>query len=109
LNALETLVEEIVTAVSGESCTDGAMCSYQCPDGYLKAQWPTAQGSTGQSVGGINCTDGKLYRTNADYETLCVAGVQALSVQNTLSESVCFCRTDYPGKFGLFVTFPLHA
>jgi hypothetical protein len=38
-----------------------------------------------------------LVRTNTDYETLCVAGVQALSVQNTLSSAVCICRTDYPG------------
>lgn len=97
-NSLETLVESIVTAVSGESCTEGAFCSYQCPEGYLKSQWPSTQGATGQSVGGIKCSGGKLVRTNTDYETLCIAGVQALSVQNTLSETVCICRTDYPGK-----------
>ncbi|OKL55337.1 hypothetical protein UA08_09354 [Talaromyces atroroseus] len=97
LNSLETLVEEIVTAVSGESCTDGAMCSYQCPDGYLKSQWPSAQGSTGQSVGGITCKNGKLYRTNTDYDTLCIAGVEGVTVKNTMSSLVSVCRTDYPG------------
>lgn len=98
-NSLETLVENIVTAVTGESCTEGAYCSYQCPAGHLKAQWPSTQGATGQSVGGIKCSGGKLVRTNTDYETLCVAGVQALSVKNTLSDTVCICRTDYPGRF----------
>lgn len=97
MNALDTLVDAIVTAVGGQSCTEGAMCSYHCPEGYLKSQWPSTQGSTGQSVGGITCTNGKLHRTNKEYETLCVAGVQALSVQNTLNDTVCLCRTDYPG------------
>ncbi|KUL87069.1 hypothetical protein ZTR_05719 [Talaromyces verruculosus] len=96
-NSLETLVENIVTAVTGESCTEGAFCSYQCPEGYLKSQWPSTQGATGQSVGGIKCSGGKLVRTNTDYDTLCIPGVQALSVKNTLSETVCICRTDYPG------------
>lgn len=98
-NSLETLVENIVTAVIGESCTEGAFCSYQCPEGYLKSQWPSTQGATGQSVGGIKCSGGKLVRTNTDYDTLCIPGVQALSVKNTLSDVVCICRTDYPGKF----------
>lgn len=97
-NALETLVENIVTAVTGESCTEGAFCSYQCPAGYLKSQWPSTQGATGQSVGGIKCSGGKLVRTNTDYETLCIAGVSGVTVKNTLSSVVSVCRTDYPGK-----------
>ncbi|RAO66661.1 uncharacterized protein BHQ10_002673 [Talaromyces amestolkiae] len=96
-NALETLVETIVTAVTGESCTEGAFCSYQCPAGYLKSQWPSTQGATGQSVGGIKCSGGKLHRTNTDYETLCIAGVSGVTVKNTLSSVVSVCRTDYPG------------
>lgn len=96
-NSLETLVESIVTAVTGESCTEGAFCSYQCPAGYLKSQWPSTQGATGQSVGGVKCSGGKLVRTNTDFETLCIPGVQALNVKNTLSSIVCICRTDYPG------------
>lgn len=100
-NALESLVENIVTAVSGQSCTEGAFCSYQCPAGYLKSQWPKTQGATGQSVGGIKCSNGKLYRTNTEFDTLCISGVPALSAKNTLSETVCICRTDYPGKFSM--------
>ncbi|EED15639.1 SUN domain protein (Uth1), putative [Talaromyces stipitatus ATCC 10500] len=96
-NSLATLVENIVTAVQGQSCTEGAFCSYQCPEGYLKSQWPSTQGATGQSVGGIRCSNGKLVRTNTNYDTLCIPGVPALSVKNTLSEMVCLCRTDYPG------------
>lgn len=106
LNALESAVESIVTAVSGQGCTEGAMCSYQCPEGYLKSQWPSTQGSTGQSIGGVTCTNGKLVRTNKDFDTLCVAGVQALSVQNKLDSTVCLCRTDYPGKFYPFFPHP---
>lgn len=97
-NSIETLVESIVTAVTGESCTEGAFCSYQCPAGYLKSQWPSTQGATGQSVGGVKCSNGKLVRTNPEYETLCIAGVPGVTVKNTLDSLVSVCRTDYPGK-----------
>ncbi|CRG89065.1 hypothetical protein PISL3812_06100 [Talaromyces islandicus] len=97
LNSLGTLVESIVTAVSGQSCTEGAMCSYHCPPGYLKSQWPKTQGATGQSVGGLTCKGGKLHRTRTDQDTLCIPGVQAVTVENQLRGVVSVCRTDYPG------------
>ncbi|KAL2850126.1 hypothetical protein BJX68DRAFT_94120 [Aspergillus pseudodeflectus] len=92
------LVSEIVTAITGDSCTEGAMCSYACPPGYQKAHWPSAQGATGQSVGGLRCKGGKLYKTNPDLsDTLCIKGVGGVKVKNTLSQHVAVCRTDYPG------------
>ena len=91
------MISDIVTAVSGESCIDGAMCSYACPAGYQKAHWPSTQGSTGQSVGGLQCKGGKLYRTNKDHTTLCIEGTGGVEVENNVGEQVAVCRTDYPG------------
>ena len=93
-------VTEIVTAVpGGDGCKPGAMCSYACPPGYQKSQWPSAQGSTGQSVGGLSCSsNGKLTLTNPDLsKTLCIRGTGAVIVQNKLSNNAAICRTDYPG------------
>ena len=95
-----SLVTHIVTAVpGGKGCIPGAMCSYACPPGYQKSQWPSTQGSTGQSVGGIRCNaNGKLSLTNPDLsKTLCIKGTGATSVQNKLSSNAAICRTDYPG------------
>ena len=94
-------VNHIDTAVAGgENCTSGAMCSYACPPGYQKSQWPTQQGSTGQSVGGLMCnSNNKLVKTNPDLSsTLCVKGTGATKVVNKLSTSAAICRTDYPGE-----------
>lgn len=91
------LISDIVTAVTGDSCTEGAMCSYACPAGYQKAHWPSTQGSTGQSVGGLQCKGGKLYRTNKDHKTLCIEGTGGVEVQNKVGKHVAVCRTDYPG------------
>ncbi|KAL4803206.1 hypothetical protein BDV18DRAFT_163261 [Aspergillus unguis] len=92
------LISDIVTAVTGDSCTSGAMCSYACPAGYQKSQWPSTQGSTGQSVGGLQCKGGKLYLTNKDLsDKLCISGVGGVKAQNKLSQQVAICRTDYPG------------
>lgn len=89
-------VTDIVTSTSG-GCISGAMCSYACPAGYQKSQWPSTQGSTGQSVGGLYCKNGLLYLTNSDYSTLCIEGTGGVYVKNQLSEQVAVCRTDYPG------------
>ncbi|KAK2758373.1 Secreted beta-glucosidase sun1 [Arachnomyces sp. PD_36] len=92
------MVSDIRTALTGETCADGAMCSYACPAGYQKSQWPSTQGSTGQSVGGLECRGGKLYLTNSSYsKKLCIPGTGNVMVKNTLSEGVAVCRTDYPG------------
>ena len=91
-------VTAITTVVSGGSCTEGAMCSYACPPGYQKSQWPSTQGSTGQSVGGLSCSGGKLQLTNPSLsKNLCIQGVGGVNVSNTLSTNAAICRTDYPG------------
>jgi len=74
------------------------MCSYACPAGYQKSQWPTSQGSTGQSVGGIQCSNGKLHLTNPSLSSsLCIAGAGGVQAQNNAGGVVAICRTDYPG------------
>ena len=77
-----------------------AMCSYACPPGYQKSQWPATQGANGESVGGIMCgTDGKLHLTNPGLsKNLCIQGTGKVNVKNTLSENAPICRTDYPGE-----------
>ncbi|KAE8136529.1 hypothetical protein BDV38DRAFT_284012 [Aspergillus pseudotamarii] len=93
-----SFVTDIVTAVSGDKCKDGAMCSYACPAGYQKSQWPSTQGSTGQSVGGLQCKNGKLYLTNPTLsKKLCIEGTGGVHAQNKLGVEIAICRTDYPG------------
>ncbi|KAK6437463.1 Sperm-associated antigen 4 protein [Oleoguttula sp. CCFEE 5521] len=93
----------ILTAIHGGGCTEGSYCSYACPAGYQKAQWPTTQGATGQSVGGILCQGGKLHLTNTAMSSkLCMPGTSKVDVQvqNKLSSNAAVCRTDYPGTEG---------
>ncbi|CAC9895852.1 unnamed protein product [Aureobasidium pullulans] len=80
-------------------CSEGMYCSYACPAGYQKAHWPTTQGLTGQSVGGLLCKNGKLHKTNPNYKTLCITGSSEVTVlvRNEMSTSAAVCRTDYPG------------
>lgn len=90
----------IMTVTSGGSCTEGSYCSYACPPGYQKSQWPTTQGSTGQSVGGLKCSGGKLHLTNPSMcASLCMKGSEKVQilVQNKMTKNVAVCRTDYPG------------
>jgi hypothetical protein len=99
----------IRTATTGDSCTEGAYCSYACPAGYQKSQWPTTQGATGQSVGGIQCQGGKLRLTNsAMSKKLCMTGASEveIKIENNLGQNVAVCRTDYPGTEG--ETVPLN-
>lgn len=94
-------VTEIHTAVEGgKGCIPGAMCSYACPPGYQKTQWPAAQGLKGESVGGLLCNDNKkLELTNPDLsKKLCMKGTGATQVENKLSQNCAICRTDYPGE-----------
>ena len=91
-------VVSMSTEVAGGSCKEGSMCSYACPPGYQKSQWPSTQGSTGQSVGGLACQNGKLRLTNAALSTnLCIKGVGNVNVKNSLGTNAAICRTDYPG------------
>ncbi|KAI4164387.1 MAG: hypothetical protein LQ342_002034 [Letrouitia transgressa] len=91
---------DIKTGVNGgQNCSAGALCSYACPPGYQKSQWPAVQGVSGQSVGGLQCnSDNKLQLTNPELsKTLCIRGTGATKVQNKLSNNAAICRTDYPG------------
>ncbi|KAL8841488.1 MAG: hypothetical protein Q9170_000871 [Blastenia crenularia] len=95
----ESVVDIVTGIAGGKNCSSGAMCSYACPPGYQKSQWPSTQGSSGQSVGGLQCnSDGKLELTNPDLsKTLCIKGTGATTVQNKLNTNAAICRTDYPG------------
>ncbi|KAF7952802.1 hypothetical protein EAE96_006028 [Botrytis aclada] len=87
----------INTLTSG-GCVKGAFCSYACPAGYQKSQWPTAQGSTGESIGGLYCnSNGMLELSRTTTKQLCTAGSGNVKVENKLSSTVAVCRTDYPG------------
>jgi len=106
---------DIETATSGtcsgsNCCAEGNFCSYACPPGYQKSQWPTMQGATGQSIGGLLCQGGKLHLTNPGLSnTLCIPGAQQVNVmvKNTMNQQTAVCRTDYPGTEG--ETVPLDA
>jgi hypothetical protein len=80
-------------------CLEGSFCSYACPEGYMKFQWPSLQGATGQSVGGLFCQNGKLHLTNPSVKSLCAPGTNNIKVyvENKLSQNVAICRTNYPG------------
>ncbi|RAR04985.1 FCH-domain-containing protein [Stemphylium lycopersici] len=106
--------DDITTVVKGSCsdgtcCTSGSFCSYGCPNPYLKASFPSIQGKTGQSLGGLYCNkDGYLEMADGKISnTLCVQGSthMGVKVQNKLSKSVSFCRTDYPGTESM--TFPV--
>ncbi|KAF1821197.1 glycoside hydrolase family 132 protein [Dissoconium aciculare CBS 342.82] len=98
LDAIETVVSSL--CLGGNCCQEGMFCSYACPPGYQKSQWPESQGATGQSVGGLQCKNGKLRLTNTGLSSnLCIKGSDQITVQvkNTLGKNVAVCRTDYPG------------
>ncbi|KAM3066001.1 Sperm-associated antigen 4 protein [Clarireedia jacksonii] len=90
-------IAHIDTVITG-GCVKNSFCSYACPAGYQKSQWPTAQGSTGQSIGGLYCNaNGKLELSQSSQPQLCIKGVGGVYVENQLDETVSVCRTDYPG------------
>lgn len=84
-------------------CEDGDLCSYACPPGYSKAQWPDVQPASGASTGGLLCKNGKLFRTRKDYTKLCEPGVGNTSVVSKLDQFVAICRTDYPGSENMVI------
>lgn len=96
---IETITSSQCDGSSGLCCTEGSFCSYACPAGYQKSQWPSTQGSSGQSVGGLICTNGKLHLTQPSISQLCTSGASEvdISIVNNLGASVAVCRTDYPG------------
>ncbi|KOS21020.1 Secreted beta-glucosidase sun1 [Escovopsis weberi] len=97
-------ISDIITGIAGQSCTPGCMCSYACPVGFQKTQWPDAQGSTKQSIGGLYCnSEGYLELTRSSSKTLCEPGEGGVSIQNDLDELVSTCRTDYPGTESMVI------
>ncbi|KAI0482440.1 beta-glucosidase-domain-containing protein [Xylariaceae sp. FL0804] len=98
------LVSYIETAVGLPSGETG-FYSYACPDGYVKSQWPAdSQGSTGQSVGGLLCKNGKLHLTRSDVSSkLCEEGVGGVKIVNKMSKGTSVCRTDYPGTENMVI------
>ena len=99
-----THIDTAVASQGGSFCAARgsmpAMCSYACPPGYQKSQWPSTQGANSESIGGLMCgTDGKLHLTNSALSNkLCIPGEGNVNVKNTLSQNAAICRTDYPGK-----------
>lgn len=102
-----TAITYIATAISGSECTKNSFCSYACPAGYQKSQWPSSQGSTGESIGGLYCnSNGMLELSRTEVSQLCTQGAGGVQVTNNLSQNVAICRTDYPGTEG--ETVPLN-
>jgi SUN family beta-glucosidase len=97
------VITEVVTAIKGDRCKSGGMCSYACPPGWQKTQWPTVPPAQGRSVGGLFCNDqNKLELTNPTLsKSLCMKGTGATRVENKLSLDAMICRTDYPGEWTL--------
>lgn len=94
---------------TSNSCEDGFYCSYACQPGMSKTQWPSNQPADGRSVGGLLCKGGFLYRSNQDFDSLCVADISSGYVKSELSESVALCRTDYPGSENMVIPTELGA
>jgi len=98
------LISYIETAVSGNGCAKKAFCSYACPVGYEKTQWPSDQGATGQSIGGLYCNDnGMLELSRPEKKKLCQPGAGGVTIQNDLPVQVSSCRTDYPGTESMVI------
>ncbi|OAA65145.1 SUN domain-containing protein [Akanthomyces lecanii RCEF 1005] len=96
--------ESIDNIIDSIDCAPSTMCSYACKPGFQKSQWPRAQGSKGQSVGGLYCNmNGYLELTRPSVHHLCTRGEGGVFVKNDLSEEVVACRTDYPGTEGMFI------
>lgn len=96
-------VDNIDQPIDG-TCGPKMMCSYACPPGYQKTQWPEEQGATGQSVGGLWCNaDGFLELTRPSVKTLCEAGAGGVFVRNELDDNAAVCRTDYPGNENMII------
>jgi hypothetical protein len=99
-----SLIDYIETGVKGNGCAKKSFCSYACPPGYQKTQWPSDQGATGQSIGGLYCNDdGMLELSRPEKKTLCEPGAGGVTIQNDLPVVVSSCRTDYPGTEAMVI------
>ncbi|KAL2199628.1 hypothetical protein P885DRAFT_30130 [Corynascus similis CBS 632.67] len=96
-------IDNIESPTSG-GCAPRMMCSYACPPGYQKTQWPEEQGATGQSVGGLWCNDeGFLELTRPNATKICEPGAGGVYVLNKLPGTAAVCRTDYPGNEAMVI------
>lgn len=99
-----TSIFEIHTGIDGDDCEAGSMCTYACPAGYEPSQWPEAQGSDKESIGGLFCnSDGKLELTRDTTKKLCQKGAGGVSIRNELTKVVNTCRTAYPGTEAMVI------
>lgn len=101
-----------VMAMDGSTssdCEDGFYCSYACPAGQSKTQWPSNQPSDGKSVGGLYCKGGYLYRSNTAADSLCESDVGTGFAKSSLDKDVALCRTDYPGSENMVIPTLLKA
>lgn len=88
---------------SHNECVEGAYCSYACKPGMTKTQWPeNDQPESGESIGGLICRNGKLYRTRPGH-ALCENGADTAYIKSSLGQSVYFCQTDYPGSENMVI------
>lgn len=88
---------------TGGNCKEGSHCSYACQAGMSKTQYPSEQPSSGVSIGGLLCKNGKLHRTNTNTSYLCEWGEDKATVVSELSDTVAICRTDYPGTENMVI------
>jgi hypothetical protein len=97
-------INTIVAPTTG-GCRENMFCSYACPPGYQKSQFPQdSQGATGQSVGGLWCdATGKLRLTRPSHKTLCQKGAGGVVIKNSLSGTAAVCGTDYPASENMVV------
>ncbi|KAJ6786860.1 hypothetical protein PWT90_00001 [Aphanocladium album] len=101
---LAQVYDNIVTGITGEDCTPGAFCNYACKSGSQMMQWPSLQGSTGQSIGGLYCNDdGYLELTRPSFKRLCEEAEGGVVIQNDLVELVSICKTLYPGTESMVI------
>ncbi|KAK8439051.1 putative secreted beta-glucosidase sim1 [Candidozyma auris] len=94
---------------TSSTCKDGFYCSYACQAGMSKTQWPSEQPSSGISVGGLYCKNGKLYRSNKDKDYLCEWGYQGTNFVSKIDKDIAICRTDYPGSENMNIPTLLEA
>lgn len=94
---------------TSSTCKDGFYCSYACQAGMSKTQWPEDQPSSGISVGGLYCKNGKLYRSNKKKDYLCEWGHKGTNFVSNIKKDIAICRTDYPGSENMNVPTLLEA
>ena len=100
LGGFTAIVDAVINGGSISGLTDisaggnGNYFSYSCPEGYMKAQWPTQ--NSGQTVGGVLCSGGNFHLTNPNSNTLCTPGAGFVQLDSKINKVISICNTDYP-------------